>query len=326
MNGPGPGHECPASTAAALLVAGESWTDAVESAEQALADPACRKTPSCVSRALATLVCAGELVAADAHSLALLEDRSDDRVVEIALLARACVALRTGDLARCAALLDGLRHDGVTAEIRPVVLLWTVEDLVARGEPRGAETVLLAHDGDRSHPLLLAASAVVEMALGRPRDALKAHLACGRALTSFGVLNPAVLPWRHRAFQAASACGDNDDAARLAGEEHAAAARWGEPRALGLSLSAVARAGAPDGEDLVAYERSVRLLRWRRPGWNWRRSCATTAIVSPCTANTWQRGRSTHGHGRPPSTSAPPCSCGARMRAVPHRPATPGPC
>ncbi|HUQ55289.1 helix-turn-helix transcriptional regulator [Lentzea sp.] len=253
-----PGHECPAVVAAGLLAAGENWTVAVESAEQALAAPACRENALCVSRALATLVCAGELVAADAHSLALLDEGSGDRA--IALLAQACVARRTGDLARCSALLAGLRHDGVAEEIRPVVLLWTVEDFVVRGEPRDAEAALLAHEADAGHPLLHAAEAVVAMARGRPRDALQANLACGRALAGAGVVNPAVLPWRYRASRAALACGDNDDAARLAMEEHAAAARWGEPGTLGLSLSAVAGANPPDGEDLLAYERSIRLL------------------------------------------------------------------
>ena len=220
-----------------------------------------------MSRAVGTLVCAGELVAADAHSLALLDESPGDPVMaEHMVLARAGVARRTGDLVRCSSLLDVLRDNGVEDEIRPVVLLWSVELLVARGEPRAAETLLLDHDVhakiETSHPdraLLLAAAAVVAMATGRPRDALAGHLACGREFTEAGVLNPAVLPWRSWASRAALSCGDTDEAMRLAREEHAAAARWGEPRTLGWSLSAVA-ASSPDGEDLVAYERAVRLL------------------------------------------------------------------
>ncbi|MCX2949369.1 LuxR C-terminal-related transcriptional regulator [Lentzea sp. NEAU-D7] len=246
------GPECPAAVAAGLLAAGENWTEAVQAAERALESPACRADARCVSRALGTLVCAGELVAADAHSVALLEERPGD---EVLVLTQACVARRTGDLARCSSLLTSLRHNGIADEIRPVVLLSTVELLVARGNILEAEAVLLGHDADG--PLRLAAEAVVAMAQGRPRDALDRCLACGRET---GAGNPAVLPWRSLAARAALACGDTGEALRLALEEHTAAARWGEPRALGWSLSAVASASPPDGEDLVAYERAIRLL------------------------------------------------------------------
>ncbi len=262
------GHACPAAIAADLLAVGENWTEAVQSAEQALAAPACRRSARCVSRALGTLVCAGELVTADAYSLALLEESPDDHVLaQHVLLARAGVARRTGDLAGCSSLLAVLQDSGFASEIRPLVVLWTVELLIARGQTRDAEAALLAHDVDAmietrhpGRPLLLSAKAVVAMAADRPRDALEGHLACGRAATEAGVANPAVLPWRSRASRAALACGDTEEAVRLAVEEHAAAARWGEPGALGCSLAAVARASPPNGEDLVAYERAIRLL------------------------------------------------------------------
>ncbi|MEU3644382.1 helix-turn-helix transcriptional regulator [Lentzea sp. NPDC034063] len=261
---PCPDPECPAAVSTRLLAVGENWTETVQAAELALATPGCREHAPCMSRAVGTLVCAGELVAADEHSLALLDESPGDPVMaEHMVLARAGVARRTGDLARCSSLLDVLRDNGVEDEIRPVVLLWSVELLVARGEPRAAEAVLLGHGFDaRYHPdraLLLAAGAVVAMATGRPRDALAGHLACGREFTAAGVLNPAVMPWRSWASRAALACGDTDEALRLATEEHAAAVRWGEPRALGWSLAAVA-ASSPGGEGLAAYERAIRLL------------------------------------------------------------------
>ncbi|MET9226470.1 LuxR C-terminal-related transcriptional regulator [Lentzea sp. NPDC003310] len=255
-----PGHECPAALASGLLAAGESWTEAVEAAERALASPVCRENPWCVSWALVTLVCAGELVAADEHSLALLESHPGDHV----LLARACLARCTGDLVTCSALLDLVRHNG-TVEIRSAVLYWTVELLVARDELDAAGAVLL--DDGLTGPLLLAAEAVVAMAAGRPRDALAGHLACGEALTASGVLNPAVLPWRSSASRAALACGDTEQALRLALEEHTAAARWGEPRALGRCLAAVAGASPPHGEDLLIYERAIRLLDMAHARW-----------------------------------------------------------
>ena len=262
------GDACPATTAAGLVAAGENWVEAVQAAEQALGTPVCRRDARCVSRALGTLVCAGELVAADTYGLALLEEGSGDTVpAEHVLLARAAVARRTGDLARCSALLAVLRDTGSAGEIRPLVTLWTVELFIARGEVRAAEAALLAHGVDTmiadrhpGRPLLLAAEAVVAMAADRPHDALAGHLACGQALAEAGVVNPAVLPWRSRASRAALACGDTDEAMRLAVEEHAAAARWGEPGALGCSLAAVAGASPPDGEDLIAYERAIRLL------------------------------------------------------------------
>ncbi|USX52704.1 LuxR C-terminal-related transcriptional regulator [Lentzea sp. HUAS12] len=263
-----PGHDCAAVVASGLLAAGQDWAGAVQAAERALVTPVCRADPLCVSRALGTLVCAGELVAADTHSLALLEQHADDRVMaECVLLARACVARHTGDLARCSSLLVTVWRKGMADEIRSVALLWEVELLVARGEPEAAEAVLLDQDADAmitaghpGRPLALAAKAVVAMATDRPREALETHLTCGRALAELGVLNPGVLQWRSHASRAALACGDADEALRLAMEEHAAAARWGEPRVLGWSLSAVARASAPTGEDLMTYERAIRLL------------------------------------------------------------------
>ncbi|GHH31112.1 helix-turn-helix transcriptional regulator [Lentzea cavernae] len=257
-----PDHDCAAAVAAELLAAGENWAEAVQAAERAMVTAACRENPVCVSRALGTLVCAGELVAADAHSLALIEERPGDRaVVERALLARACVARRTGDLARCTSLLDAVEHE----DIRPFAVLWQVELLVAQGDPRAAEAALAGVDAmieahHRGRSLLLAAKAVVAMAVDRPHDALAALLACGRAFAEAGVVNPAVLPWRSRASRAALACGNIGEALRLAVQEHTAAARWGEPGTLGSSLAAVARASAADGEDVVVYERAIRLL------------------------------------------------------------------
>ncbi|MFD4671317.1 LuxR C-terminal-related transcriptional regulator [Lentzea sp. NPDC058450] len=241
--------------ATGLVAAGENWVDAVGAAERALADPGCRASAPCVSKALGALVCAGELVVADAHSIALLDESPGDRAMaEHVLLVRAQVARRTGDLARCAALLEALRDNGSEDEIRPEVLFWSVELLAALGEPRAAGAVLRGYGG--SGALLLAAEAVVAMASGRPEDALTGHLAFGQAT---GVANPAVLPWRSWASRAALACGDTGQARRLAAEEHAAACRWGEPRALGSSLAAVA-ACSSGGEALVAYERAIRLL------------------------------------------------------------------
>ncbi|WP_394617797.1 LuxR C-terminal-related transcriptional regulator [Lentzea sp. JNUCC 0626] len=240
--------------AAGLVAAGENWPDAVQAAERALANPACRRTGRCASTALGTLVCAGELVAADDYSLALLGEHPDDpAMAERVLLVRAAIARRTGDLARCGSLLGALRDNGAVPEIRPEVLFWSVELLVERGDARAAEAVLR---GGLEGPLLLAAEAVVAMATGRPEDALTGHLAFGQAA---GVGNPAVLPWRSWASRAALACGDTVQARRLAVEEHAAAARWGEPRSLGASLAAVA-ACSSGGEALVAYERAIRLL------------------------------------------------------------------
>ena len=67
-------------------------------------------------------------------------------------------------------------------------------------------------------------------------------LGLGAVATSWGIVNPAAIPWRSAAALSHSALGDSAAARRLAGEEIGLARRWG---AAGRSGSRCAPRGWP---------------------------------------------------------------------------------
>ncbi|MFE7811665.1 AAA family ATPase [Streptomyces sp. NPDC057433] len=82
---------------------------------------------------------------------------------------------------------------------------------------------------------LLFARGLLANADGDPHRARALFRACGRWLLQYGCANPAVLPWRSRAAEAAHALGDAAQARRLAQEELELAERWGAPGSIGAA-------------------------------------------------------------------------------------------
>ena len=72
-----------------------------------------------------------------------------------------------------------------------------------------------------------------------PENALSDFLECGEAARSLAFANPANGAWRSQAALALLALDRRDEAFALAAEETELARRWGEPRALGVSLRAL---------------------------------------------------------------------------------------
>lgn len=284
------GGACAAARATKLMVRGENIPVAVQLAEEALVREPCCHDPLCVWRALATLVCAGELVIADEHCPRLAEDVvpglfSPAQRAGMVLRTRARIARQSGDLAGAREVLGELLEAGVAPTVRLVAAAWLAEVLLGLGAVDKAEELLARHDFDSAvrwkllcQPMLLSARAAVHVAAGRPQAGLRDYLAADRVFAGQGVTNPAVLPWPTQVALAARAAGDGELAVRLARRDYAAARRWGEPRALGMAMTAlavveedseaVARASgemAEPGADVVArLDEAVELLELGR--------------------------------------------------------------
>ncbi|MGY0056474.1 AAA family ATPase [Streptomyces sp. LZ34] len=106
---------------------------------------------------------------------------------------------------------------------------------------------------------LLFARALVDIADGKPVEAIDLLLAAGRRLLRLQYLNPALLPWRSMAARACHALGHHQEAHRLSREELALARRWGAPSAVGWAELGVGRV-ARDGRATRLRE-AVRTLR-----------------------------------------------------------------
>ncbi len=76
------------------------------------------------------------------------------------------------------------------------------------------------------------------LAQRRPAEALPLLLACGELSESFGIRNPAFLPWRSAAALALRELGRAEEAATQADEEVELARRFGARRPLGIALRA----------------------------------------------------------------------------------------
>jgi DNA-binding CsgD family transcriptional regulator len=89
---------------------------------------------------------------------------------------------------------------------------------------------------------------------GRPEQGAELLLAAGRRALSWGVVNPAWIPWRSEAALALLAAGKQAEGVRLADEELDLARRFGAPRPLGIALRA--RGLMQSGEAGIAMLRS----------------------------------------------------------------------
>lgn len=97
------------------------------------------------------------------------------------------------------------------------------------------------------------------MAVGRFRHAIDDYTACGRILTTFNVVNSAVVSWRSKAAFGALAVQRYDLALALAEDELIAARKWGSARGMGIALHAVAMARR-DETSTGLLEEAVQLL------------------------------------------------------------------
>jgi DNA-binding CsgD family transcriptional regulator len=263
---------CAASRAVAPLIRGVDLTLAVQLAEEALGDQACQANALCVWRAMTTLLCAGELVAADAHWLRLTAS-GPSGIADVLSLVRVRMARLCGDLDGAQDLLRVLTRESAPPAVHRVALPWLIELLAEIGEVERADALLadrslndLFGPVETTSPLVLVARGAAHLAAGRNQAALSAYLKCGLALTAKGVDNPSLLRWQSMAALGAKAAGQPGLARALAGEEQAAALRWGSSRSVGWALYTVAVVeGGDRGTELLREAVDLLELAVARP-------------------------------------------------------------
>ncbi|MGW4632434.1 helix-turn-helix transcriptional regulator [Nocardia sp. NPDC004415] len=189
--------------------------------------------------------------------------RAPEPLRAVIALARARVAMRTGDVGAARTDLRALLAGRVSASLLGVTRAWLVECEVHLGELKSAYRVLADETPPAESPEgrahLLAASGALHGADGNLERGLADYLECGRVLAGSEVANPAVIPWRSKAALAAVGLDRTDLATALADDELADARRWGSPGAVGCALHAAGMARRDDTSPEV-LERSVELL------------------------------------------------------------------
>ncbi|MDX8149243.1 LuxR C-terminal-related transcriptional regulator [Lentzea sp. BCCO 10_0061] len=153
------------------------------------------------------------------------------------------IMLLRGDPRAAVRLLEGVRPRGVA-------VAWLALALTETGEFGRAHAVLETEHPDSAE--LCFARGRLLLAQGQSALALDEFLNCGRLLAEWGVVNPAVLPWRSSAALAAADLGDLVLARICADKDLVAARRWGAPRGIGLALHACALARG--GDDVLLEE------------------------------------------------------------------------
>ncbi len=200
------------------------------------------------------------LVHADEIALAHLHWARAGHDSDVHDLLGAQIVLRRGDPRAAVRLLDGTLGRGVRPRLRAVAHAWLVLALVEAGELDRARAVLETGRGAGTDTAELHfARGRLLLAEGQDTAALNEFLDCGRQLAEWGVVNPAVLPWRSSAALAAAGGGDLVLARTCADKDLVAARRWGGPRAIGLALHASALARG--GDDLL-LEEAITYLGW----------------------------------------------------------------
>jgi DNA-binding CsgD family transcriptional regulator len=150
-----------------------------------------------------------------------------------------------GELAEAELLArDALRIAAESPALEAISRFATVHlaiALVERGEPEAALDLLrpnLDRAGSQqtwARETQFAAGRAL-LATRRPDEALERFLAAGRLSDSFGIFNPAFLPWRSQAAQALHELGDDPQALDLSSKEVELTRRFGSRRPLGVAL------------------------------------------------------------------------------------------
>ncbi len=157
----------------------------------------------------------------------------------------ALIALQLGLISEALASAREAMIPGSEMQMAPVTVAFLTEALIERGETDVAEQQLaqLESDGELelvwpTTPLLLARGRL-RAAIGDHSGAIKDLLATGERVAAWGLINPAMTPWRSSVAVSLAAVQARDEAIALASEELELARRWGAPRAIGIALRAL---------------------------------------------------------------------------------------
>jgi DNA-binding CsgD family transcriptional regulator len=188
----------------------------------------------------------------------LARQRARPLATAISASIAAHLAVRDGDIRQALAFGEQAL---ATADSWVAILAtaFLVPALIDAGETGRALALLAEHGLSEGDLLPVFPFNVAQYARGCLRAATGDHeaavtdlLGLGAVATSWGIVNPAAIPWRSAAALSHSALGDSEAARRLAGEEIGLARRWGAAREIGVALRA---AGLAEGG-----ERGIELL------------------------------------------------------------------
>ncbi|MFJ1767399.1 LuxR C-terminal-related transcriptional regulator [Amycolatopsis sp. NPDC088138] len=255
-----------AMAAIQLANRGVDREEAVRLANTLLASPGREETGS-LWYSLLALAYAGETGRAVAEARQALRSCRPDAVArhrDALTVLRARLTWLSGAPAEAATTLAEVSERGVYPQLTGVTVAWRVAAMIDLGDLEGARSVLFgngfggpladAADG----PELLMARGELHIATGKYTFARDDFRECGRLLAEFGVVNPAVLPWRSRQAICEHELGRPEIASALANQEFAAARRWGSARAVGVAAHAVAVTGGRDPGALLAATTHLR--------------------------------------------------------------------
>jgi DNA-binding CsgD family transcriptional regulator len=253
----------------AATAAGDSVADAVALARAALGggrllDEA-PLSPDVYLIPMSMLAICDELDEADAHYRdALARARRSGSPLAYASAAAMCswTAYLRGELADAELLArDALRITAESPALEALGGFATVHlavTLVERGEPAAALELLgpdlgsLADSAQTWTRETLFAAGRALLATRRPSEALELLLTAGTLSESFGIFNPAFLPWRSLAAYALHELGGDAQALELSTAEVRLARRFGARRPLGVALRAQGLLlGGADGLELL---------------------------------------------------------------------------
>jgi DNA-binding CsgD family transcriptional regulator len=260
-----------ANLASAAAHAGVGRDEAIELAEQALADSSLLKEhfdPEFIY-AVDTLSAADRLDAA----LRLYGEAIDDAARRglaaqyfLASCCRSTVAFLRGSLADAVAdaelCLAAIETNGLES-FRPTAVAILARPLIERGEAaRAGEALDSASRGldafESAMPMsasFFVARARLRLEEGAYEEVVHDLVGRGQRATKSGLRNPALFAWRSLAALALLGLGRNEEARRYAAEELALSREWGAPRSLGRSL--IAAGLAEGGDDGIALLREA---------------------------------------------------------------------
>jgi ATP/maltotriose-dependent transcriptional regulator MalT len=206
------------------------------------------------------------LVWADAHAEAqapldagVAESRAtgNPALFGMSLAQRAWLLLRLGDLQGAEGDARSVLEAAEQAApplYRKLAAAILVNASIEQGELERAQSVLDAFGVDegartQTSAVLRLARGRLQLARGRPSEALADTLTAGQIVVATGSTCPGYLAWRSAAALAHAALGEREEGLRLALEEVELARAFGAQRTLGVALRAAgAVAGGADGE------------------------------------------------------------------------------
>ncbi|SFW88586.1 regulatory protein, luxR family [Amycolatopsis australiensis] len=218
-----------------------------------------------LQNALLTMVYAGRAdLAADWAERLIAKVGSAATRAAVLLNVRAEIALRVGDLPDAIGYArDALRRispEGWGAGIgAPLAVLVCAHSLL--GEVDAAAEWLAHEVPDYLYEttfglMYLRARGVLQLAVGRPRAALRSFLQCGELAISWKLDLPGIVPWRTDAAQAYLELGEAGRVSQLVREHFEARGGGGRMRATGLRLMAAATEGR---QSLTLLRESIEL-------------------------------------------------------------------